>query len=89
MKGVLLAVCLTGVISCTAGTPPGSDAVDEPEGASVSDLYRFVAAHGAIMRALPCVCGCDSLGHKSAEDCFVKRRGILNSVVEWEPHGAT
>jgi hypothetical protein len=49
--------------------------------------YKFAAEHPEVMSYVPCYCGCEHLGHRGNEDCFVKARDVNGDVVEWEDHG--
>src|SRR4051812_13155750 len=50
-------------------------------------VYRFAAEHPEVLRYMPCFCGCNEMGHRSSEECFVKRRGKDGTVTEWNEHG--
>jgi hypothetical protein len=53
----------------------------------VAAVFQFAAEHPEILTYVPCFCGCDHMGHKGNEDCFVKSRAANGDVVQWEPHG--
>lgn len=53
----------------------------------VRAVYAFAAAHQDILRYVPCFCGCDRMGHRSNDECFVARRSPTGKVLAWEPHG--
>jgi hypothetical protein len=53
----------------------------------VAQVFRFAAEHPEILAYVPCFCGCDHMGHKGNDDCFVKTRAPNGDVVAWEPHG--
>ena len=53
----------------------------------VAAVFRFAAEHPDVLAYVPCFCGCDHMGHKGNEDCFVKSRAANGDVVQWEPHG--
>jgi len=53
----------------------------------VAAVFVFAAEHPEILTYVPCFCGCDHMGHKGNEDCFVKSRAPNGDVVQWEPHG--
>jgi hypothetical protein len=53
----------------------------------VRAAYRFAAEHPEVMNYVPCFCGCERMGHRGNEDCFVKARDVNGDVVEWEDHG--
>ena len=49
--------------------------------------YRFAAEHPEVLSYVPCFCGCERMGHRGNEDCFVRTRDDKDDVTEWEPHG--
>ena len=53
----------------------------------VAQVFRFAAEHPEILAYVPCFCGCDHMGHKGNDDCFVKSRAPNGDVLQWEPHG--
>lgn len=53
----------------------------------IQAVYRFAAEHPEVLRYMPCFCGCNALGHRSSEDCFVKSRSRNGTVSEWNEHG--
>jgi len=53
----------------------------------VAAVFQFAAEHPEVLSYVPCFCGCDHMGHKGNDDCFVKQRAANGDVVEWEPHG--
>jgi hypothetical protein len=55
--------------------------------AYVRTVYTFAAHHADVLRYVPCFCGCERLGHRSNDSCFVARRSGSGQVLEWEPHG--
>ena len=64
---------------------PGYPMARPPE--VVKAAYRFAAEHPEVMSYVPCFCGCERMGHRGNEDCFVKARDINGDVVQWEDHG--
>jgi hypothetical protein len=38
---------------------------------AVREAYQFAAANPDVLRALPCYCGCGSVGHTSNLDCYL------------------
>jgi hypothetical protein len=50
-------------------------------------VYRFAAEHPEVLRYMPCFCGCNEMGHRSSEACFVKSRSKNGTVTEWNEHG--
>lgn len=55
--------------------------------AELRRAYEFVANNENILRYVPCFCGCERLGHKSVESCFVSARSP-DGFVKWNKHGA-
>jgi hypothetical protein len=53
----------------------------------VAQVFQFAAEHPEVLGYVPCFCGCDHLGHKGNDDCFVKARNAKGDVIAWEPHG--
>ena len=53
----------------------------------VAQVFQFAAEHPEVLSYVPCFCGCDHMGHKGNDDCFVKQRAVNGDVVTWEPHG--
>jgi hypothetical protein len=66
--------------------PPGIDrAARSPD--KVKAAFEFAARHPEVLTYIPCFCGCERMGHKGNEDCFVARRDASGRVTAWEPHG--
>ncbi len=38
----------------------------------VQQAYQFAAANPEVMKAIPCYCGCGSIGHTSNYSCYVQ-----------------
>ena len=55
--------------------------------AVVTQVFQFAAEHPDVLGYVPCFCGCDHMGHKGNDDCFVKQRAANGDVLAWEPHG--
>src|SRR5262245_39160834 len=55
----------------------------------VRAAYLFAAEHPEITAYVPCYCGCENMGHRGNDECFVKARNDQGDVIEWEPHGRT
>jgi len=53
----------------------------------VKSAYEFALSHPEVLTKIPCYCGCVRLGHRSAENCFVKEFKKDGGVV-FEKHGA-
>jgi hypothetical protein len=53
----------------------------------VAQVFQFAAEHPEVLAYVPCFCGCDHMGHKGNDDCFVKTRANNGDVVAWELHG--
>jgi hypothetical protein len=43
--------------------------------AVVKEAYQFAAANPDVMKAIPCYCGCGSIGHTSNYSCYVAGEG--------------
>ena len=52
-------------------------------------VYTFAADHPEVLSKVPCFCGCQRMGHRDNDDCFVGARNQAGQVTVWEPHGAT
>jgi hypothetical protein len=55
----------------------------------VRAAYKFAAEHSEVLSYVPCYCGCERMGHRGNEDCFVTARDARGDVTQWEPHGMT
>ena len=55
--------------------------------ATVQAAFQFAAEHPEVASYVPCFCGCQNLGHRGNDDCFVKARAANGDVLAWEPHG--
>ena len=64
---------------------PGYPMARPPE--VVKAAYKFAAEHPEVLSYVPCFCGCERMGHRGNEDCFVKARDVNGDVVQWEDHG--
>ena len=53
--------------------------------ASVVEAYRFAAANPEVMKAIPCYCGCGSMGHTSNYSCYVTGR-TPDGGLEFDSH---
>ncbi len=63
----------------SAGTP--AKPIEE-----VRAMYAFAARHPEVLQYAPCYCGCESGGHESVRDCFVKGRDD-NGKPQWDGMG--
>lgn len=63
---------------------PGFAQQTEPR---VRDAYRFAVANPEIMTKIPCYCGCGSMGHQHAQQCFVKDVAP-SGTIEFDNHAA-
>lgn len=52
----------------------------------VQDAYRFALANSELLSAIPCYCGCGSMGHTSNLSCYVKEFRADGSI-EFDNHG--
>ena len=55
--------------------------VQKPE---TQELYRWAAPNRAILQYFPCTCGCETEGHRSNWNCYVKAENP-GGTYEWEP----
>jgi hypothetical protein len=53
----------------------------------VQAVYVYAAKHPEVLNQVPCFCGCQNMGHRHNDDCFVKTRNSRGVPTEWEPHG--
>jgi hypothetical protein len=53
----------------------------------VRAVFVFAAKHPEVLSHIPCFCGCEHMGHRNNDDCFVKARDAQERPVAWEPHG--
>ena len=69
--------------------PPLSDAGTPAQPIEqVRGMYAFAARHPEILQYAPCYCGCESGGHQSVRDCFVKGRDASGKP-RWDGMGFT
>lgn len=54
---------------------------------TVRAVYEFAARHPEVLNYVPCVCGCERMGHQGNDMCFVAGRDKAGKVSSWEPHG--
>jgi len=53
----------------------------------VRAVFKFAADHPEVLKYIPCVCGCERMGHQGNDMCFVAGRDKAGKVTEWESHG--
>jgi hypothetical protein len=53
----------------------------------VKAVFTFAAKHPEVLSKVPCFCGCEHMGHRQNDDCFVKARDSRGRPTEWEAHG--
>ena len=53
----------------------------------VRAAYEWAAQHPDVAQYVPCFCGCEHMGHRGNDDCFVRTRDVEGRVTAWEPHG--
>ena len=53
----------------------------------VNAVFKFAARHPEVLSKVPCFCGCERMGHRGNDDCFVKSRDSRGVPTEWEAHG--
>ena len=66
--------------------PPGINASARPPEVTKA-VYEFAARHPEVLKYMPCFCGCERMGHKGNDDCFVAGRDAQGKVKDWEYHG--
>jgi Protein of unknown function with PCYCGC motif len=54
---------------------------------TVRAVFEFAARHPEVLKYMPCVCGCERMGHQGNDMCFVASRDEAGKVSSWEPHG--
>ena len=54
---------------------------------TVRAVFQFAALHPEVLHHIPCFCGCQNMGHRHNDDCFVKSRDARGVPTEWEAHG--
>jgi hypothetical protein len=54
---------------------------------TVRAVFQFAALHPEVLHHIPCFCGCQSMGHRHNDDCFVKSRDERGVPTAWEAHG--
>ncbi|MDP9283071.1 MAG: PCYCGC domain-containing protein [Chloroflexota bacterium] len=54
--------------------------------AAVQEAYAFALAHPAVLKYVPCFCGCGATGHLSNYDCFARSQTTPGSFV-LDAHG--
>jgi hypothetical protein len=54
---------------------------------TVRAVFEFAARHPEVLSYMPCVCGCEAMGHQGNEMSFVAGRDKSGKVTEWTPHG--
>jgi hypothetical protein len=54
---------------------------------TVRAVFQFAALHPEVLHHIPCFCGCQNMGHRHNDDCFVKSRDANGVPTEWEAHG--
>lgn len=53
----------------------------------VRAAYEFAARHPEVLKYVPCFCGCNVMGHRDNDDCFVSARDASGRVTAWTSHG--
>ena len=53
----------------------------------VNAVFKFAARRPDVLSKVPCFCGCERMGHRGNDDCFVKSRDARGVPTEWEEHG--
>lgn len=53
----------------------------------VNAVFKFAARRPDVLSKVPCFCGCERMGHRGNDDCFVKARDARGIPTQWEEHG--
>jgi hypothetical protein len=53
----------------------------------VQEAYRFAIANPDVLAKIPCYCGCGTMGHQHALDCFIKDVQP-GGTIEFDNHAA-
>ncbi len=56
-------------------------------GPKVEAVYRYAVEHGEVLQYIPCVCGCEAIGHRHNADCYVAER-LPDGAITFTNHGA-
>lgn len=89
-----LAIVLAALAACGEGNGAREIALAPPSmlppgtlGAPpvVQEAYRFALANAELLSAIPCYCGCGSMGHTSNLSCYVKQFRS-DGTVEFDTH---
>ena len=51
----------------------------------VRQAYAFAHEHPEVLRAIPCYCGCGSIGHTSNYDCYIADEAA-DGTITYDPH---
>jgi Protein of unknown function with PCYCGC motif len=75
--------------ACAAGTSQTMTMPDFVQAAPprVKDAYLYAVAQPDDLAAVPCYCGCGSMGHKSNLSCFINGNAKEATTV-FEPHAS-
>jgi hypothetical protein len=72
---ILAATALPGCASDSTSLPMSSmehmPAEVKSAPAVVQQAYQFAAANPQVVKAIPCYCGCGSIGHSSNYSCYI------------------
>ena len=86
---------LLTISACQGSRDGGAEVAMAPESAvpefvrgaptQVREAYRFAVANRELLDAIPCYCGCGSMGHRSNLGCYIGSvRG--DGTLEFERH---
>lgn len=84
---LLSALLLAGLLATlVAGCAPGGDTGDWPAQiraapAVVRQAYAYAHDHPDVLKALPCYCGCGSIGHTSNYACYISGTDAEGQIV--------
>ena len=54
----------------------------------IRQAYAYAVHRPDVLRSIPCYCGCERLGHRNNEDCYLRGRAE-SGVPNWNLHGVT
>lgn len=54
----------------------------------IREAYAYAVHRPDVLRSVPCYCGCERLGHRNIEECYLRSRSE-NGVPQWNMHGVT
>ena len=91
-KFLLLLVILISPLALASCTSSDSQDMAMPDFVQsaptrVKDAYRYAVSHADDLAAVPCYCGCGSMGHTSNLSCFISGYSKEGTPI-FEPHAS-